>query len=218
MKSLKLEQEESNDITAINIPATFELYVLKSDLDANPIAGNAKVLRDQAIKDKGLCSIKFDEFEENTSSLEAWIDDVKNSVGVVVGQDDACMVEVCLASQCDEILDDEGEEVLGYEACDCDLVIDVEMDSSRFILYTGEPLYALLYLLTTLCKLSYSNLSHFTVPYKGENKTDINNITMISLFTEYSEWQSGQGDEAPDGAGDFFGIPCECYSVKINSY
>ena len=165
MKSLKLEQEESNKITAINIPATFELYVLKSDLDANPIAGNAKVLRDQAIKDKGLCSITFDDyskFEENPKPLEDWIDGVKNSVGVVVGQDDACMVKVCLASQCDEILDDEGEEVLGYEACDCDLVIDVEMDSSRFILYTGEPLYALLYLLTTLCKLAFQPFTFYS--------------------------------------------------------
>ena len=70
VKSLKIEQSDKN-VTAINASDIFELYVITEDLNANPIAGNAQVLRDQASK----CTITFNSYEGFSNHI-AWIEDI----------------------------------------------------------------------------------------------------------------------------------------------
>ena len=182
VKSLKIEQSDKN-VTAINASDTFELYVITEDLNANPIAGNAQVLRDQASK----CIITFNSYEASDNNPTAWIEDIiKNIEGI----DGVCPIDICRASECTPILEDESpnkkeQEVLGYEACDCDIVLDVNTES-KFVLYT--------------------------VSYKDSIETNTtstpNDITLVGLFQQYSIW-SDRDDKAPEGAGDYYGIACK---------
>ncbi len=131
IKSLKIQS--TDDFTTFiqsnsTASKTFELYVFYDDLNANPIAGNAEVLRKQARNGgNSLCDITFPGLYGpgwNTSVLE----------GVeAVDDDSTCDVTICLASEC-EAFPEGSSEILEYRNCMCDIVIEV--NDNKFSLST----------------------------------------------------------------------------------
>lgn len=127
IKSLTIQQSASN-ITAIDKEMTFEMYIIRDDLPANPIPGNSEVLRNQADE---LCSITFGDYR-GTSGLGEWIEDVRTSIT-------GCSLIVCPASDCTAFFDDPEKmdpSILEYRNCSCDIVLDYNEDDQQFFLYT----------------------------------------------------------------------------------
>ena len=129
-KSLKIESATGN-VSNINETKTYELYVLHDDLEANPIAGNAKVLRKQARNDgNSLCTITFPQW----SNSSAWQGSVKGSVMNVNGG--VCNATICLTDECTPTYNTAKDVILGYENCTCDVAIGVDSKTNKFVLYT----------------------------------------------------------------------------------
>ena len=123
IKGLRIEAEEN--FTIINSTEIFELYVIRDDLHANPIVGNAKALREQA----DVCSLSISSYNADTI---AWIDDIVNSV-----DPSDCSITVCPESQCTPKLggtsDGDRVAILDYFNCTCDIVVGLDHDDKFFM-------------------------------------------------------------------------------------
>ena len=116
-----------------NVTETFELYIIREDLAANPIAENAATLRAQA----EVCNITFDTYESASNDNNGWIENVTDSV-----QGEDCNFTVCsyLSSDCQQMssTDEDGQQVIeGYQYCDCDVVVGLDQNDHVF-LFTVE--------------------------------------------------------------------------------
>ena len=121
----------SEDVNQITEAATFELYIIRDDLDANPIAENAARLREQA----EVCDITFGTFD-SASGNSGWISSVVNSVGA------SCDFTVCSHLDCESIRPINGDgdpygDIEGYHHCDCDVVVGID-DNNIVFLFTVE--------------------------------------------------------------------------------
>ena len=129
VKSLKIESATGN-VSNINETKTYELYVLRNDLEANPIAGNADVLRRQAQEGgNSLCDITFPKWGNSS----AWKGSVKSSI--MNGKDGVCNVTICLTDECTPTYNTAKDVILGYENCPCDVAIGVDNATNKFVLY-----------------------------------------------------------------------------------
>lgn len=128
VKSIKIES--SANVTAINSTGTYELYILKDDLQTNPIADNAALLRKQARNHgNSLCAITFPTFHSD------WINSV--AIGIVpVDTSSACNVVICQRNECQAITNNKNETI-EYHNCTraCDIVIGVNTED-KFTLFT----------------------------------------------------------------------------------
>lgn len=128
VKSLKIESAEV--ITAINNTGNFELYVFYNDLNANPIAGNADVLREQAQEaGNSLCDISFPSYSGKNNS--EWLNSV---ITGITGS--ACSVTICQTQECQAVTKNK-VEIVEYMNCvrPCDIVLGVDV-KNKFSLYT----------------------------------------------------------------------------------
>ena len=121
----------SEDVNQITEAATFELYIIRDDLEANPIAENAARLREQA----EVCDITFGTFD-TASDADGWISSVVNSVGT------SCDFTLCSHLDCESIrpINEDGDpygDIEGYHYCDCDVVIGLD-DNDLVFLFTVE--------------------------------------------------------------------------------
>ena len=129
-KSLKFVGTEN--VTAINTTTTFELYyTTDTDLTTNPIAENAADLRDLS----QVCDITFYDYDENNDTPDTYIEAVKASMS-------DCGFTVCRESSCDavsndgecEIGVDEDCALIGYQNCECDIVVGLE--GEKFVMFS----------------------------------------------------------------------------------
>ena len=98
----------TNNITRINSTETFELYYIAGmDLKTNPIAENAKDLRDQAV----VCDIKFEAYNDAVDSETSYIENLISTTN------DTCeLLNICGVGDCDQVTDDDCDPVTD-ESC-----------------------------------------------------------------------------------------------------
>ena len=127
VKGLTLAASEG--VSEITTAETFELYVIREDLDANPIAENAASLRAQA----EVCNIEFGMFNSGSSNI-VWIDSVVNSI-----DDSSCVFTVCSHLDCESglIRPQPDGDIEGYRFCECDVVVGLDDDDNVY-LFTVE--------------------------------------------------------------------------------
>jgi len=118
VKSLSLRGNEN--ITSIVTPGTFELYMIKEELATNPILQNADRLREEALAQKGVCSITFEAYSEELADPDPRSSYVEAIVESIKGCDvRACSTEA--TSGCKPVTDQD-DVVVEFVDCDCDLV------------------------------------------------------------------------------------------------
>lgn len=124
---------------------SFELYVLRGDLETNPIPERAADMRIQAVDEDGLCAFDIPAYNA-TNDTDIFLNTIVSSV---TGAD--CSITVCRSAGCHKCEDEttcvlcdtssdcdasEGE-VLEYRYCNCDAVATVN-EIGEFTLITGE--------------------------------------------------------------------------------
>ena len=213
VKTLKIEQVD-NDITAIDTTATYELYVIRGKLPANPIAGNAQVLRDAADR----CTITFKSYTNITSpapSAESSISSAPSLSGQpssapsLSGQPSSkpSSQPLAIKTALEKWIDDVKE---GAACSDEGTKVEICLASTCEAIYEDKEVqgYEACDCDVALRVTEDSRFVLYTVPYKTvANQTIKNDIKLVGLFEEYSVW-SGKDPQAPDGAGDHCGIPC----------
>jgi hypothetical protein len=118
----------------------FELYVIKDDLNANPIPEKAKQLRSQAMDGSGLCNIEIPAYVNQNNFLDAVKASVTgNHCGISVCRSVGCHAcfrnSTCIV--CGEGTNCDGKENIDeYKNCDCDIVATTNANN-EFTLYTG---------------------------------------------------------------------------------
>ena len=89
---------------------TFELYVIKDDLSVNPVAANARDLRDIA----DVCALTFPAFTDAGSWLSSVFSSANGCNDIRICQDDVCVPMLDESDEDDD--DDEGEGLmLGFK-------------------------------------------------------------------------------------------------------